>query len=172
MKVFVVFVAAMINLPFQTPQQPRQAPPTCEAADHRQFDFWIGTWNVTVGGKQAGTNRIEVGHGGCVLVEHWSGAGGGTGTSLNFYNRQSNLWHQTWISSTGGALFLSGGLKDGAMVMQSAPVQTPAGTTLINRITWSPLANGDVRQYWETSTDAGKTWTSAFDGLYKKAAGY
>lgn len=172
MKVSLVFVAAMIALPFQTPQPAPQKPPTCEAAPHRQFDFWIGTWNVTVNGKSAGTNRIELGHGGCVLVEHWAAPGGGTGISLNFYDRQTRQWHQTWIGSGGGALYLNGGLKDGAMVLQSAPVQTPAGGTVINRITWTPLPNGDVRQHWETSADAGTTWKTSFDGLYRKAARY
>jgi hypothetical protein len=27
-----------------------------------------------------------------------------------------------------------------------------------------------VRQLWETSTDDGKTWTVAFDGIYRRAA--
>lgn len=174
MKALVAIFAAMISLPFQTPQPPAapQAPPNCSAEVYRQFDFWIGTWTVTVSGKPAGTNRIEAGHAGCVLVEHWSATGGGTGISLNFYDRQTQQWHQTWIGSGGGALYLNGGLKDGAMVMQSAPVPRPNGGTVINRITWSPLANGDVRQHWETSTDAGKTWTSSFDGLYRRAARY
>ncbi len=32
-------------------------------------------------------------------------------------------------------------------------------------ITWTPNADGSVRQHWETSED-GKTWKTAFDGLY------
>jgi hypothetical protein len=171
MKVSVALYAALIILPFQAPSQPpapQQPPPNCSAEPHRQFDFWIGSWNVTVAGKPAGTNRIESGHGGCVLVENWSAPGGGTGISLNFFDRQTRQWHQTWIGSGGGALYLNGGLQDGAMVMQSAPVPRPAGGTVINRITWSRLPNGDVRQLWENSTDQGKTWTSAFDGVYSR----
>lgn len=51
-----------------------QAPPgqDCRAAEHHQFDFWIGVWDVTVvkepGKPQAaGTNRIERVMGGCAL---------------------------------------------------------------------------------------------------------
>jgi hypothetical protein len=170
MKLFATLFAALIILPWQTPQQPPapQAPPNCSAEPHRQFDFWIGTWDVTVAGKPAGTNRIELGHGGCVLVEHWSAPGGGTGISLNFYDRQTRQWHQTWIGSGGGALYLNGGLKDGAMVMQSAAVPRPAGGSVINRITWSRLPNGTVRQLWETSTDEGRTWSASFDGIYSR----
>lgn len=171
MKSFALFAAMLVTLPFQAPPPaPASQParPNCSADTYRQFDFWLGSWNVTVGGKPAGTNRIESAQNGCVLVENWTALGGGTGISLNFYDRQSRQWHQTWIGSGGGALYLNGGLKDGAMVMQSAPVATPAGGTLINRITWSKLPTGDVRQLWETSTDEGKTWSASFDGIYTR----
>jgi hypothetical protein len=39
----------------------------------------------------------------------------------------------------------------------------------IDKITWTPNSDGSVRQLWESSTDHGKTWNIAFDGLYKKA---
>ena len=34
--------------------------------------------------------------------------------------------------------------------------------------TWYDNADGTVRQHWEQSKDGGKSWTTAFDGLYKK----
>ena len=34
-----------------------------------------------------------------------------------------------------------------------------------NRITWSRLEGGRVRQVWEQTAD-GKTWTVVFDGIY------
>lgn len=43
-----------------------------------------------------------------------------------------------------------------------------AGATAIQRIIWEPTAPGEVRQLWETSTDGGTTWTTAFDGRYRK----
>jgi hypothetical protein len=35
-----------------------------------------------------------------------------------------------------------------------------------HRITWTPLPEGRVRQFWENSRDEGKTWSVAFDGTY------
>ena len=35
-----------------------------------------------------------------------------------------------------------------------------------NRIAWSHEPEGRVRQHWETSADDGKTWVTAFDGMY------
>jgi hypothetical protein len=173
MKATLMVLAAMISLPPQqaTPpaaQPPRPAPPTCEAAEHRQFDFWIGDWSVTVSGKPAGTNRIELAQKGCVLIEHWTGAGGNTGTSLNFYDRRTRQWHQVWIDSGGNVLRLAGGLQGEAMVMSSATVALPNGTSQTHRITWSKQPEGAVRQHWEVSPDNGKTWTTSFDGMYRK----
>jgi hypothetical protein len=30
------------------------------------------------------------------------------------------------------------------------------------------LPDGRVRQHWETSKDGGATWTTAFDGYYRR----
>ncbi len=43
---------------------------------------------------------------------------------------------------------------------------SPKGDRALQRITWSSMAGGRVRQLWEQSADAGKTWTIAFDGIY------
>jgi len=148
-------------------QQPA-APPPCASPRHREFDFWIGTWDVTgPSGKFAGTNRIEPADGGCVLVESWSSAGGGyTGRSLNSVGGDGR-WHQTWVDSSGLRLDLVGGLVEGRMVLEGdTPATAPGGPPVKNRITWTPQRDGDVRQHWETSQDGGKTYATAFDGLY------
>ena len=142
----------------------------CDAPEHRQFDFWVGHWQVHApNGKVAGTNRIERLLGGCVLQENWIGAGGGTGTSLNFYDRASGEWNQVWVDGRGGVLRLTGGLRDGAMVM-TGTVPGAKGGTVQQRITWTPLPGGAVRQYWETSTD-GQQWQASFDGTYTRTGG-
>jgi hypothetical protein len=37
-----------------------------------------------------------------------------------------------------------------------------------HRITWTPVADGQVRQLWEASRDGGATWSVVFDGLYAR----
>lgn len=138
----------------------------CSAPEHHQFDFWIGEWDVTTpDDKPAGKSRIESVAGGCALLEHWTGAGGGSGKSLNFYSPQDRKWHQTWTGTQQSFLFLDGGIEDGKMVL-SATRSTSDGGSRIERITWSKLDGGKVRQHWQQSTDAGKTWTDAFVGIY------
>ena len=151
-----------------TAQSP--APPACTAAEHRQFDFWLGEWDVTVpNGNTAGTNRIQSINAGCALREEWTGARGFTGTSLNAFDAATGRWHQTWIGSDGILLLLDGGRRDSTMELSGATVGRD-GTKTHHRIRWTPLGGtpARVRQLWESSTDDGKTWVVVFDGTYTK----
>ncbi len=137
----------------------------CSGPEYRQFDFWLGQWDVaTPDGKVAGTNSITAELNGCVLHEHWVGAKGLRGESFNVFNAVTKRWHQTWVDDAGNSLLLDGAFADGRMVLTGAA----AGGKTLNKITWEARPDGRVRQHWETSTDAGKTWVTAFDGLYAK----
>jgi hypothetical protein len=140
----------------------------CQAVEHRQFDFWVGHWNVFVpSGKKAGESRIEAIADGCALLEQWSGAGGVSGQSLNIYDATDRHWHQTWVDNSGTLLMLTGGFVERSMVLSMhGPSPTDPGKTVQQRITWTPAADGSVRQLWESSADDGKTWTVLFDGRY------
>ena len=141
----------------------------CKDGASRQFDFWVGHWRVTEHGKLAGDNRIEPILDGCALLENWTGAKGGAGKSLNFFDREDGLWHQTWIDRSGGALFLAGKFENGAMRLEGERAATSKQPATRHRITWTPLPGGKVRQLWE-STPAGKNlWSTQFDGLYEAA---
>lgn len=135
----------------------------CNTPEFRQFDFWLGDWNVESAAAPGTTSRnlITLVNDGCSLREEYTTPVGYVGTSLNFYDAARKRWHQTWIDNQGGALYLEGGLEGEAMVMRTA--NDPQN---VQRITWTPLAGGDVRQHWETTADGGKTWATAFDGRY------
>lgn len=155
------FLAAQEN-------SPTVAPKACAAPEHRQFDFWIGEWEVTTPtGAPAGRNRIEPILDGCALRESWTGAKGGSGNSYNAYDRQSGRWHQTWVDNGGLVLRLDGSFAEGKMVL-SGESRDSSGARVLNRITWQETAPGAVRQLWETSRDGGGPWTVEFDGRYRK----
>lgn len=147
----------------------QQGPPTCSAEEHRQFDFWLGTWDVfDPDGRQVGMNEITMELNGCVLHEHWQSLGGPhRGNSYNIYDRTTGRWHQTWVDNSGLLLQLDGGLVDGNMVLEGETLN-PEGDRILNRITWSREEEGTVRQLWEMSEDGGESWTVAFDGRYVK----
>lgn len=149
---------------------PPPAPPTCDTPEHRQFDFWIGEWTVRgAQGTVVGTSRIESILAGCAIAEHWTSSGASRGTSLNFHDRATGKWTQVWVDNAGRPLHLVGAFLDGKMVLEGT-TPAPAGATPVrNRITWTPLDAGDVRQLWEISTDGGATWTASFDGRYSRS---
>jgi hypothetical protein len=167
----VLVSAALIATAFFAPRAVTQTAANakaCATPAHRQFDFWRGTWNVTQNGKVAGTNRIEVVLDGCALLESWTGASGTTGRSLNIYDATREVWHQTWVDSSGSLLTLEGKFIGGAMVLEGVAAPEKGAASARQRITWTALTNGDVRQFWQSSTDDGRTWKTEFDGLYKR----
>jgi hypothetical protein len=146
---------------------PAEAQVSCNDSAYRQFDFWLGEWEVRKpDGTLAGTNRIEKEYGGCVLHERYKTATGYSGESLNTYDAARKVWHQTWVDNGGLLLLLDGHFSDGRMVLEG-PGQAPDGAAIRHRISWTPSPDGTVRQFWE-STDAGGKWTVAFDGIYKR----
>ena len=162
-------LAALVVLPggSAVAQAPAAAPPACQSAEYRQFDFWLGEWEVFLpNGKKAGDSRIEPIGAGCALLENWSGNGGFSGKSLNSYDSTDKRWHQSWVDSSGSRLELAGSFADRRMVLASAPATAGSAPGGVQRIAWSVNDDGSVRQLWESSADAGKTWTVQFDGKY------
>ena len=144
----------------------------CCASEYRQFDFWLGDWvayNLQDSQKVAGTNRIVLLQDSCIIQENWvSQSGQYTGTSYNWYDRQTSRWYQSWIDNQGGSLRMSGGMEGDRMVLYSGEMKNSQGEPYLNRITWTPNPDQSVRQHWEISKDQGETWQTVFDGLYRK----
>jgi hypothetical protein len=161
----VVFLWAA---PARAQKPPKPATPPCTAPEHRQFDFWVGEWEVTQpNGTLAGTNRIESILGGCVLLENWEAASGKSkGHSFNLYSRDGK-WHQTWVDNSGLLLELVGEFRDGRMVMGQDRTG-PDGKPVRHEISWEKLPTGQVKQHWRSSADGGKTWNDLFVGIYTK----
>jgi len=144
----------------------------CKASEYRQFDFWVGNWDVFgPAGGLAGTNVVRSRLGGCVVEENWIGAGGGFGRSLNFYDAAARTWSQMWVASNGcpnGVIMVAGTFENGAMTMRGTKVQpegfqhgppcaAPPGFVSTARntlIRWTPLESGSVLQQFTSSNNA------------------
>ncbi|RIV69946.1 hypothetical protein [Flagellimonas aequoris] len=142
----------------------------CCSENHKAFDFWIGEWEVTNynNGKPAGSSVISREEDGCVIRENWTSAQAGyTGTSMNFYNASTGQWEQLWVDNAGAILKLKGNRVENQMILTSDEFIKEDGKKYRNRITWTKLEDGSVRQLWEVLQ--GETLVStAFDGLYKR----
>jgi hypothetical protein len=142
----------------------------CRAAGYHEFDFWAGTWDVWAGQSFSGTNIVQPEVDGCVLVENWTGGGGGQGKSLNSYDAATGTWHQMWVSDNGcpfSVILMEGGLADGRMLLQGRREQPlgfqvgpPCGppppvivTAHTDRTRWTAISGGRVLQQASASNN-------------------
>ena len=92
------------------------------------------------------------------IHEHYLTGKGYSGESLNAYDATRKVWHQTWVDTGGLLLTLEGHWDGKSMVLEGGK----------QRITWTPNADGSVRQLWESANARG-AWTVVFDGRYTKS---
>ena len=118
----------------------------CGGPENRQFDFWVGDWQVhKPDGSFAGMNRVTLEYGGCVVHEHYATGRGYSGESLNIYDAGRKVWHQTWVDDSGLLLILEGHWDGRNMVLEGIGAGVDGALTK-QRITWSPSPDGSVRQ--------------------------
>ncbi|MGB8474110.1 MAG: tetratricopeptide repeat protein [Candidatus Acidiferrum sp.] len=153
-------------------QVKRNQKPCANTLENRQFDFWLGNWDVvtTQRGVHVGSSKIELILGDCVVQENWTSAGnsGYTGKSYNIYDKPLKRWEQYWVDSAGGNIFFYGGLKDGVMDYWTDAVPQPNGTKLKRHLQFFKLGPDTVRQFSQGSTDEGKTWHVEYDFTYNR----
>jgi hypothetical protein len=143
----------------------------CGGARNRQFDFWLGRWDVFTGTTLVGTNEVKSRVDGCVVEENWTSASLGRGRSLNAYDAAIGTWSQFWVGSGGcqfSVVLIEGGFADGSMTMQGSrtqpegffvapPCGPPPGTVVTTHtdlIRWTLLQSGDVLQQLASANDA------------------
>lgn len=139
----------------------------CMADPHcREFDFWVGDWDVYQFGTKnmVGHNSIQIIAEGCGLLENWTNMAGQTGKSINFIDPVTNKWKQSWVGG-GNQEFVNGEYKDGAMRFTFETTDAK-GNKLTGRFIFFNEGTGQVRQFNETSADGGKTWTTVYNFTY------
>lgn len=142
----------------------------CTAPGHRQFDFWVGAWDVSITGKPqvVAHSLIESLYGGCAVRENWSPLKGAGGGSLSSFDAAKGVWRQAWVDSDGSWAQFEGGW-DGAAMVLTGPWPEPGATDRLVRMRYARLADGAVRQIGEQSLDSGKTWEASFDFTYRRS---
>lgn len=148
---------------------PSPPPPACatEAAPYRDFDFWIGDWEVfDLDGVKLGDNRVSRREDGCLLLEEWTSVRGGAGTSLNLVDPQTGRWRQVWMSRD-AFIDYEGGLDGAAMALEGTIAYTRGGAFAF-RGRWTPLPDGAVRQDFHQHNPDTDAWEPWFTGIYRR----
>ena len=134
----------------------QQAP--CSAPQARQFDFWLGEWDLTWGDDGKGSNTITTRYDGCVIEENFNGAPtmDFRGMSVSTYNPPAELWQQTWVDSQGRYIHLTGKFEDGKMMLVNQPPLSDG--RLLFRMVFYNIQPDSLDWDWERSEDGGKNW--------------
>ena len=168
----IPILAMSVAMPALCTEQVNGAPASnCASAEYRQFDFWVGSWDVypTGGTQLVAHSLIESVYNGCGVRENWMPLKTqNSGGSLSIYVVAEKVWRQTWIDSSGARVDFKGGLIGKAMVLEGywQDFVAPGKGALI-RMTYSLASDHSVRQFGEASEDNGKSWQSSFDFTYR-----
>jgi hypothetical protein len=141
----------------QTSQNP------CESDQFKQFDFWLGKWDLEWKGPkgevQRGTNHITRILDGCVVRESFDGGKDLPliGQSYSMFDGNSGMWKQTWVDNQGSYLDFTGEMKDGKMTL-SREFTNRQGKQVMQRMVFFNIKKDSLDWNWENSTDSGKTW--------------
>ncbi len=134
----------------------------------REFDFWIGEWNVyTTFGNKAGESKIEKILNQCVILENWKNTAGRQGKSFNIINSNTGDWEQTWVDDSGNTTEFKKGKYENNVLSFLAEGKDQKNQIQHQRLTFYKNDDGTVRQLGEISGN-GTDWQISYDLLYKK----
>ncbi|RYZ25999.1 MAG: DUF1579 domain-containing protein [Chitinophagaceae bacterium] len=136
---------------------------------YRQFDFWIGEWDVyALNGKKAGDSKIELILDSCIILENWKSMNGNyAGKSFNTFNATTGQWQQTWVDNMGGSTeYLEGKSENNSIIFQTNPFAKD--TVATRRLTFYKLSADKVRQHGEVTKDNGASWKTEYDLEYRR----
>jgi tetratricopeptide (TPR) repeat protein len=135
--------------------------------EYKQFDFWVGDWEVSDGGQKVAASSIQRIVENCIIYENYVESDGYVGKSFNFYDGTLHKWRQTWVDGIGRASEFVGEFKDGAMRFEGES-HLSDGTKILRRMTLFNLNPTQVRQLSHASKDNGKTWYVNYDYIYTR----
>jgi hypothetical protein len=151
----------------------------CNAPAGRDFDFWIGTWDLRVR-QRIGIEGDEYRDGravsivrpildGCVLLEEFDGdqlPRPVVGISVSTFNSRTGRWQQTWVDNSANNMVFQGGYAGDHMEMIHKAEE--GGDPVLWRITFYNVHDDEFDWAYDRSTDGGKTWLNFMEIHYTR----
>ena len=136
----------------------------CASARYRDFDFWVGGWNVfNAAGAVTATSRITSELDGCAVLEEWMPGNGARGRSINAYDRTDGKWHQMWVApGPFSPLRIAGVKKDGVLEMSGVRT-SPFGFSVVDTMRWRAISADVVNQSGSKHITGGFVSTFSID---------
>ncbi len=135
-----------------------------------EFDFWVGTWDLTWGEDGRGQNVISKILDGRIIHESFTAYPASenspslSGISVSVYDEAQAIWRQTWVDNQGSYLDFTGKFTDGKMILsREAELE---GKPIQQRMVFYDIAAESLEWSWERSADSGVTWTPVWQIRY------
>lgn len=176
-----VLLLAAVALAQERPSAPPERAYSAFGEDEtRQFDFWIGVWDVNLrmlqeDGSFRDTVRARA-HiysilDGRAILELWDSAPI-KGYSLRYFDAETDAWH-LWLSwpseNRSRTSSLTGSFRHGRGDFYSER-EREDGTTLLSRFSFNDITPFSLRWDDHFSTDGGKTWRPSWIMEFSRTA--
>ncbi len=155
----------------------------CPEAESRQFDFWLGEWEVENRNSPPGTDEwFETGRatdrvyavvGGCAIVEHWRGSAFRPtveieGFSIRAYDPDRKVWDLVlnWPIRAATGFSHSLGTFEGGRGDFHDHFVSARGDTIATRLSFSAIERD--RFQWNNAYEAGAAWDSTWIMTFKR----
>lgn len=152
-----------------------QRPAGCTSPESRQFDFWLGEWDVGPSGSTSGAtiaeSSITLADQGCVIIEHWRPFGGAHGHSLNMYDPTTQSWHQTWMAAAPLRTEYRGAFSNGVMSFEALTPLPGVPDGARSRMNFQAVDANTVRQWGEQLNSGAQEWVITWDLTYRRRTG-
>ena len=134
----------------------------------RQFDFWVGDWELSWNDTSKGTNTITLEMNDFVVYEHFKDpANNYFGWSWSVYDTLAGKWKQTWVDNQGAYLDFTGKMKDDRMILERSYTGSK-GILVKQRMIFYNISKNSFDWNWENSTDGGTNWKLAWKIHYQR----
>jgi hypothetical protein len=134
----------------------------------RQFDFWLGEWDLRWSDGRTGTDSVFLDLGDNVVVGSLDAR-----PSLDYqrvchsvYARADGCWKHTWVDSDGNYLDFAGAFADGEMDLRRE-ARHDGGVALF-RVRWHDIEAESLTWSYERSDDGGESWASLWSIDYSR----
>ncbi|HAV76251.1 MAG TPA: hypothetical protein DCX53_02750 [Anaerolineae bacterium] len=131
----------------------------------KQFDFWLGEWDLKWGEDGKGTNHILRVMNNKIIQENFSSTDL-IGMSVSSYDRERGLWCQTWVDNNGSYLDFTGKFEDSKMILVRDAIVR--GEACKQRMVWHNIEPNKFDWNWERSDDGGGTWRTLWEIKYTR----
>ena len=138
--------------------------------EFRQFDFWVGEWNVQDStGAQLGESSVQRILDGCVILENWENKNSGySGKSFNYYNANLNTWEQKWIDNQGVPIEFKGNFFPEEKALKFDGIAFENGKEVSYKLNFYSKEADYVQQQFFRYDELKKSWVLIFDGHYHR----